>query len=105
MRKKTKGGHMTPQEERKDAFQTVGIEVRAKIEELCNKYKFEEAQALKDAYRTINQYCGNKLEQPKLPNPYVFRCNACQWLGKRKDSKCTTCVGGKNFKPRKGERG
>ena len=89
---------MTPQEEIKDAFQTVGIEVRAKIEELCNKYKFEEAQALKNAYRTINQYCGNELEPPSFPNPNVFRCNACQWLRKRrKDSKCTTCRGGNNF--------
>lgn len=96
---------MTPQEERKDAFQTVGIEVRAKIEELCNKYKFDEAQALKNAYITINLYCGNKLEQAKFLNPHVARCNACHWLKTKNRLICTTCVGGKNFKPRKGELG
>lgn len=94
---------MTPQEERKDAFQTVGIEVRAKIEEFCNKHEFGKAQALKNAYRTINQYCGNKLEQPKLTNPHVARCNACHWLKTKNRLICTTCVGGKNFKPEKKE--
>ena len=37
-----------------DAFQTVGIMVRAKIERLCNDEKYEEAKELEKALITIN---------------------------------------------------
>lgn len=37
-----------------DAFQTVGIMVRAKIERLCNDKKYEEAKELEKALITIN---------------------------------------------------
>ena len=37
-----------------DAFQTVGIMVRAKIERLCNDEKYEEAKELEKALISIN---------------------------------------------------
>ena len=41
-------------EEIDDAFETVGIIVRAKIERLCNEKKFIEAQELENALIIIN---------------------------------------------------
>ena len=37
-----------------DAFKTVGIVIRAKIERLCNEGKYEEAQELENALIKIN---------------------------------------------------
>lgn len=47
-------GHPTSAREIEDAFETVGIIVRAKIERLCNENKFEEAQELENALIKIN---------------------------------------------------
>ena len=48
-------------DEIKDAFQTVGIIIRAKINDLCNQQKFIEAEELQEAYDTINEHFDNKL--------------------------------------------
>lgn len=45
-----------------DAFQTIGILVRAKIELLCNAGKFEEAKEIENAYDVINKHFDNKLD-------------------------------------------
>lgn len=37
-----------------DAFQTVGVMIRAKIERLCNENKYEEAKELERALIIIN---------------------------------------------------
>lgn len=47
-------GYPTSAKEIEDAFQTVGIIVRAKIERLCNEQKFEEAKKLEKALVEIN---------------------------------------------------
>lgn len=47
-------GNTTSSKEVEDAFQTVGIIVRAKIERLCNEKKFEEAKELEQALIKIN---------------------------------------------------
>ena len=46
---------MTPQEEITDAFQTVGIMIGAKLDELCNANKHLSAKELKSAYDIINK--------------------------------------------------
>ena len=46
----------TPKEEIKDAFQTVGIIIRAKMEEYANSGNWDGAFALEDAYRVINRH-------------------------------------------------
>lgn len=40
--------------EAEEAFKTVGIVVRAKIERLCNERRYEEAKELEKALITIN---------------------------------------------------
>ena len=40
--------------EAEEAFKTVGIVVRAKIERLCNERRYEEAKELEKALTTIN---------------------------------------------------
>ena len=40
--------------EAEEAFKTVGIVVRAKIERLCNEGRYEEAKELEKALITIN---------------------------------------------------
>lgn len=37
-----------------DAFQTVGVMIRAKMERLCNQGRFEEAEELEKAYNVVN---------------------------------------------------
>lgn len=41
-------------EEIEDAFQTVGVMIRAKIDRLCNENKYEEAKELERALIIIN---------------------------------------------------
>ena len=50
----SEGGFQNAGKEIEDAFQTVGIIVRAKIERLCNEEKYEEAKELERALITIN---------------------------------------------------
>lgn len=50
----SEGGFQNASKEIEDAFQTVGIIVRAKIERLCNEEKYEEAKELERALITIN---------------------------------------------------
>ena len=45
---------VTAGEEIEDAFKTVGIIIRAKIERLCNTGRYEEAKELENALITIN---------------------------------------------------
>lgn len=45
---------VTAGEEIEEAFKTVGIIIRAKIERLCNAEKYEEAKELEKALITIN---------------------------------------------------
>lgn len=45
-----------------DAFLTVGIMIRAKVNELCNEHKFEDAQKILDAYEVLNKYFDDKLQ-------------------------------------------
>ena len=45
----------------KDAFQVVGIIVRAKINRLCNDKNFIEAEEIQQAYNIINKYFDNQL--------------------------------------------
>jgi len=52
---------MTTKDEIEDAFQTVGIIIRAKINDLCNQRKFNEAEEIQEAYDTINKHFDNKL--------------------------------------------
>lgn len=47
-------GFQNASKEIEDAFQTVGIIIRAKIERLCNEEKYEEAKELEKALITIN---------------------------------------------------
>lgn len=47
-------GFQRAADELEDAFKTVGIIVRAKIERLCNEKKYEEAKELEKALITIN---------------------------------------------------
>ena len=47
-------GYQKAAEEIEDAFQTVGIVVRSKIERLCNEDKYEEAKKLEEALIIIN---------------------------------------------------
>lgn len=47
-------GHPIAVKEIKEAFETVGIIVRAKIERLCNESQYEEAKKLEEALITIN---------------------------------------------------
>lgn len=55
---------MTPQEEITDAFQTVGIMIRAKMDELCNTNKYLSAKELQNAYDVLNKYFDNQLMNP-----------------------------------------
>ena len=50
----SEGGFQNAGKEIEDAFQTLGIIVRAKIERLCNEEKYEEAKELERALITIN---------------------------------------------------
>lgn len=52
---------MTTKDEIEDAFQTMGIIIRAKINDLCNQGKFNEAEEIQEAYDTINKHFDNKL--------------------------------------------
>lgn len=52
---------MNPKEEIDDAFQTIGIIIRAKINDLCNQQRFIEAEEIQEAYDKINEYFDNKL--------------------------------------------
>lgn len=45
-----------------DAFQTVGIMIRAKINSLCNEHKFIEAEEIQKAYDIINEYFEDQLK-------------------------------------------
>ena len=47
-------GYPESAREIEEAFETVGIIVRAKIERLCNEKKFEEAKKLEKALIEIN---------------------------------------------------
>ena len=49
------------EKEIEDAFKTVGIIVRAKINRLCNDKKFTEAKEIQQAYDIINKYFDNQL--------------------------------------------
>lgn len=49
-----KNGSAKTGEEIEEAFKTVGIVIRAKIERLCNKGKSEEARELEKALIAIN---------------------------------------------------
>lgn len=49
------------EKEIEDAFKTVGIIVRAKINRLCNDKKFTEAEEIQQAYDIINKYFDNQL--------------------------------------------
>lgn len=49
-------------QETDDAFQTVGTEIRARVNVLCNEAKFDDAKELDNAYNVINKYFGNKLD-------------------------------------------
>lgn len=44
-----------------DAYQTVGIVLRAKIERLCNEHRFIEAEELQKGYDIINEYTDDSL--------------------------------------------
>lgn len=50
------------EKEIEDAFLTVGIMIRAKVNELCNEYKFDNAQEILDAYEVLNKYFDDKLQ-------------------------------------------
>lgn len=50
------------EKEIEDAFLTVGIMIRAKVNELCNEHKFEDAQEILDAYEVLNKYFDDKLQ-------------------------------------------
>ena len=50
----SEGGFQNASKEIEDAFQTVGIILRAKIERLCNEEKYDEAEELEKALITIN---------------------------------------------------
>ena len=52
---------MNPKEEIDDAFQTIGIIIRAKINDLCNQERFSEAEEIQEAYDKINKHFDNKL--------------------------------------------
>jgi len=45
-----------------DAFQTVGIMIRAKKERLCNQGRFIEAEELEKAYNVVNEHFNNALD-------------------------------------------
>ena len=45
-----------------DAFQTVGVMIRAKKERLCNQGRFNEAEELEKAYNVINNNFNNALD-------------------------------------------
>lgn len=45
-----------------DAYQTVGILLRARMEKLCNEKKYEQAEELQKAYDIINKYNDNLLD-------------------------------------------
>ena len=47
-------GYQKSAEEIEDAFQTVGVMIRAKIDRLCNENKYEEAKELERALIIIN---------------------------------------------------
>ena len=51
-----------------DAFQTVGIMIRAKINRLCNDHKFIEAEEIQKAYDTINEYFEDQLKWEEKEN-------------------------------------
>ncbi len=44
-----------------DAYQTVGILVRAKIHALCNEHRFIEAEELQKGHDIINKYTDDSL--------------------------------------------
>ena len=48
------GGFPSSGAEIEDAFKTVGVIIRAKIERLCNTEKYLEAEELEKALMTIN---------------------------------------------------
>ena len=45
-----------------DAYQTVGILLRARMGKLCNEQKYEQAEELQMAYDIINKYNDNILD-------------------------------------------
>ena len=53
---------MNPKDEIEDAYLTIGICIRAKMNELCNIRRFDEAFELEKAYKTINKYTNNALD-------------------------------------------
>ena len=44
-----------------DAFQTVGVMIRARKERLCNQGRFDEAEELEKAYNVVNNNFNNAL--------------------------------------------
>ena len=56
---------MKPKDEIQEAFLTVGIVVRARIEELCNKHKWQDAEEIQEAYNCINKYFDDALAWPE----------------------------------------
>lgn len=51
-----------------DAFQTVGIMIRAKINRLCNEHKFIEAEEIQKAYDIINEHFEDQLKWEEKEN-------------------------------------
>lgn len=73
---------MNPKDEIKDAFITVGIELRAKMEELSNARQIKEAKEIEKAYEIINKYFDDALMWP--------------WPEPNKDLTCDKCVHSKD---------
>ena len=59
---------MNPKDEIKDAFITVGIELRAKMGELSNARQIKEAREIEKAYEIINKYFDDALMWPEGEN-------------------------------------
>lgn len=49
-------------QEVEDAFETVGVMIRAKKERLCNQGRFNEAEELEKAYNVVNDNFNNALD-------------------------------------------
>lgn len=69
---------MNSKDEIKEAFITVGIELRAKMGELYNTKQIKEAKEIEKAYEIINKYFDDALMWP--------------WPEPNKDLTCDKCV-------------
>lgn len=74
-----------------DAFQTAGIIIRAKINDLCNQERFSEAEEIQEAYDKINKHFDNKLTFKQKTGKWRVQHTETRWIPSDAILICSQC--------------